>query len=36
MMKDVDVDDNAFAGIEVIIGSMTPKERCSATIDESQ
>jgi len=27
MMKDVDVDDNAFAGIEVIIGSMTPKER---------
>ena len=27
MMKDVDVDDNAFAGIEVIIGSMTPKAR---------
>ena len=27
MIKDVDVDDNAFAGIEVIIGSMTPKER---------
>jgi len=27
MMKDVDLDDNAFAGIEVIIGSMTPKER---------
>ena len=27
MMKDVDVDDDAFAGIEVIIGSMTPKER---------
>jgi signal recognition particle subunit SRP54 len=27
MMKGVDVDDNAFAGIEVIIGSMTPKER---------
>ena len=27
MMKDVDVDDNAFAGIEVIIDSMTPKER---------
>jgi signal recognition particle subunit SRP54 len=27
IMKDVDVDDNAFAGIEVIIGSMTPKER---------
>jgi signal recognition particle subunit SRP54 len=27
MMKDVDVGDDAFAGIEVIIGSMTPKER---------
>jgi len=27
MMKDVDIDDNAFQGIEVIIGSMTPKER---------
>lgn len=27
MMKDVDIDDDAFAGIEVIIGSMTPKER---------
>ncbi|MBT6162036.1 MAG: signal recognition particle protein [Flavobacteriaceae bacterium] len=27
MMKDVDVDDDAFKGIEVIIGSMTPKER---------
>ena len=27
MVKDVDVDDNAFAGIEVIISSMTPKER---------
>ena len=27
MMKDVDMDDNAFTGIEVIIGSMTPKER---------
>ena len=27
MMKDIDVDDNAFQGIEVIIGSMTPKER---------
>ena len=27
MMKDVDLDDNAFDGIEVIIGSMTPKER---------
>lgn len=27
MMKGVDIDDNAFKGIEVIIGSMTPKER---------
>src|SRR6056300_190373 len=27
MMKDIDLDDNAFQGIEVIIGSMTPKER---------
>ena len=27
MMKDVDLDDNALQGIEVIIGSMTPKER---------
>jgi signal recognition particle subunit SRP54 len=27
MMKGVDIDDNAFQGIEVIIGSMTPKER---------
>src|SRR5210317_2100465 len=27
MVKDVDIDDNAFQGIEVIIGSMTPKER---------
>ena len=27
MVKDVDLDDNAFQGIEVIIGSMTPKER---------
>lgn len=27
MTKDVPIDDNAFAGVEVIIGSMTPKER---------
>ena len=27
MMKGVDIDNNAFQGIEVIIGSMTPKER---------
>ena len=25
--KDIDIDDNAFKGIEVIIGSMTHKER---------
>jgi len=27
MMKDVDIDDNAFKGIEAIIDSMTPYER---------
>ena len=27
MLKGVDIDDNAFQSIEVIIGSMTPKER---------
>ena len=27
MTKDIEIDDNAFAGVEVIIGSMTPKER---------
>ena len=27
MTKDMDIDDNAFKGIEVIINSMTPKER---------
>jgi signal recognition particle subunit SRP54 len=27
MMKDVEIDDNAFKGIEAIIGSMTPYER---------
>jgi signal recognition particle subunit SRP54 len=26
-IKDVDIDDNAFKGIEAIIQSMTPKER---------
>ena len=26
-IKDVDIDDNAFKGIEAIIKSMTPKER---------
>ena len=32
MMKDVEVDDNAFKGIEAIIHSMTPKERQEPTI----
>ena len=32
MMKDVEVDDNAFAGIESIIHSMTPKERSNPDI----
>ena len=27
MTNDMDIDENAFKGIEVIIGSMTPKER---------
>mgnify|MGYP001342845990 FL=1 len=27
IMKNVDIEENAFQGIEVIIGSMTPKER---------
>ena len=27
MVKDMDIDDNAFKGIEAIIGSMTPAER---------
>lgn len=26
-LKDIDIDDNAFKGIEAMIGSMTPKER---------
>ena len=32
MMKDVDIDDDAFMGIESIIYSMTPKERSKPTI----
>ena len=32
MMKDVDIDDDAFKGIEAIIHSMTPKERSTPTI----
>jgi len=31
MMKDVDIDDDAFKGIEAIIHSMTPKERSTPT-----
>lgn len=31
-IKDVDIDDNAFKGIEAIILSMTPKERTSPEI----
>ncbi len=27
MMKDVDIDDDAFKYIEAMIGSMTPRER---------
>jgi signal recognition particle subunit SRP54 len=37
MMKDVDIDDDAFKGIESIIFSMTPKERSNpAIIDGSR
>ena len=32
MMKDVDIDDDAFKGIEAIIYSMTPTERSQPTI----
>lgn len=32
MMKDVDIDDDAFKGIEAIIYSMTPKERSTPNI----
>ena len=31
-IKDLDIDDNAFKGIEAIIGSMTPKERVQPEI----
>jgi signal recognition particle subunit SRP54 len=31
-IKDVDIDDNAFKGIEAIIHSMTPKERTTPEI----
>ena len=37
MMKDVDIDDDAFKGIEAIIHSMTPGERTEPrTIDSSR
>ena len=32
MMGDIDIDDDAFKYIEVIIGSMTPKERSQPAI----
>ncbi|MDR2963641.1 MAG: signal recognition particle protein [Bacteroidales bacterium] len=32
MMKNIDIDDDAFKGIEAIINSMTPKERNSPDI----
>ena len=31
-MKNVDIDDDAFKGIEAIIKSMTPKERAEPDI----
>jgi signal recognition particle subunit SRP54 len=31
-LKDVDIDDDAFKGIEAIIHSMTPKERTEPAI----
>jgi signal recognition particle subunit SRP54 len=31
-IKDLDIDDNAFKGIEAIIDSMTPKERANPDI----
>ena len=32
MMKDVDIDDDAFKGIEAIIHSMTPDERSNPSL----
>jgi len=32
MMKDIDIDDDAFKGIEAIISSMTPTERANPAI----
>ncbi len=36
MMKNVDIDDNAFKGVEAIIQSMTPKERANPGIINGQ
>jgi signal recognition particle subunit SRP54 len=35
MLKDVDIDDDAFKGIEAIIHSMTPDERSNPSIINS-
>merc|ERR1711976_452264 len=35
MMKDIDIDDDAFKGIEAIIHSMTPAERANPSIINS-
>ncbi|MDP3312725.1 signal recognition particle protein [Lutibacter sp.] len=35
MMKDIDIDDNAFKGIEAIIHSMTPSERSEPKLIDS-
>jgi signal recognition particle subunit SRP54 len=31
-IKDIDIDDDAFKGVEAIINSMTPKERANPDI----
>ncbi|WP_026755476.1 signal recognition particle protein [Sediminibacter sp. Hel_I_10] len=36
MMKDVDIDDDAFKGIEAIIHSMTPEERSNPSVINSR
>ena len=32
MMKEIDIDDNAFKGVEAIIHSMTPQERAEPAL----
>jgi signal recognition particle subunit SRP54 len=32
MMKDIDIDDDAFKGVEAIIHSMTPQERAEPAL----